>query len=75
MIQKYLPEALLLKNDLRQKEENHDGFMAVYECVLSEVRTYIESANNKPSSGNAITCNEDRLNRKFILRAKKMSLL
>jgi len=31
-----------------------------------EFAAYIESANNRPSSGNAITRNEDRLNRKFI---------
>lgn len=40
---------LALKNDnnVTYVKENHEEFMAVYENVVSEVRTYIESRKSR----------------------------
>lgn len=43
---KQLELALKNENNVSYVRENHDEFMAVYESVLSEVKTYIESANS-----------------------------
>ena len=42
---KQLELALKNENNVSYVQENHDEFMAVYERVVSEVKTYIESAN------------------------------
>ena len=42
---KQLELALKNENNVSYVQENHDEFMAVYEKVVSEVKTYIESAN------------------------------
>ena len=42
---KQLELALKKDNNVSYVQEHHDEFMAVYEKVVSEVKTYIESAN------------------------------
>ena len=42
---KQLELALKKENNVSYVQENHDEFMAVFESVVSEVKTYIESAN------------------------------
>ena len=42
---KRLELALKNENNVSYVQENHDEFMTAYERVVSEVKTYIESAN------------------------------
>ena len=43
---KQLELALKNENNVSYVQEHHEEFMAAYEKVVSEVKTYIESANN-----------------------------